>query len=53
MLIHKGPFQPQIFYDVQTERAVFQFVPITSGPATGRHYEEPGSVKTSKLNSTP
>jgi len=39
-----SPSQQKSVPDVQREPPVFQFVPIASGPATGHHPEEPGTV---------
>jgi len=34
----------KVFPDVQWEPPVFVFVPTASGPVTGHHWKEPGSV---------
>lgn len=34
----------KVFWNVQTEHSVFQFVPIASAPVSGHHWKEPGLV---------
>ena len=38
------PHSKNLFPDVQMEPPVFRFVPIVSGPVTGHHRKEPGSL---------
>jgi len=38
------PHSEKAFPDVQTEPPVFQFVLTASGPGTGHHWKEPGSI---------
>ena len=38
------PHSDKVFPHVQREPPMFQFVPIASGPVTGHHRAEPGSI---------
>jgi len=38
------PHSEKVFPNVQREPPVFWFVPIASGPDTGHHWKEPGSI---------
>lgn len=40
-----GPTHSEkVFPEVQRDPPVFQRVPVASGPGTGHHWEEPGSI---------